>query len=64
MNWRDKPATEKQIKLINEMNEFSEFELPKFTGTTRGEASDYIDRWLATSHETILSYYDTTQGRA
>ena len=51
INWRDDPATHKQIKLIEEMQEFSEFPLPAFTGTTKGEAYDYISAHLAISHE-------------
>lgn len=50
-DWRILPITDKQKKLIDEMNEFSVFPLPKFTGKTRGEASDYIDANIAKSHE-------------
>lgn len=50
-NWRDEPATEKQIAYIQEMHEFSEFPIPYFSGTTKGEASDYINRWSKTAHE-------------
>ena len=51
MSWRDKPTTSKQYELILEMNEFSVFPLPKFTGKTRGEASDYIKTNLSLAHE-------------
>lgn len=61
-SWRDDPVTEKQLNLIIEMNEFSEWPLPAFTGTTKGEACDYINKWIGKSHETILSCWDTTQG--
>ena len=50
-NWRDKDVTEKQKQYILEMNEFSEYPLPAFKGTTRGEASDYIDKWSKLAHE-------------
>lgn len=43
MNWRSDEATHKQLNLIKELEaEFGE----KFTGTTKGEASDYIDKWM------------------
>lgn len=41
--WRSEPITEKQKNLIHEMNECSEFPMPKFNGKTKGEASDYIN---------------------
>ena len=51
--WRDDPITAKQAQLIQEMNEFSEFPLPRFTGTTKGEACDYINANLNRAHEGI-----------
>lgn len=62
MAWRDDPATEKQLEMIRNMNEFSEYPLPPFKGKTKGEASDYIDTWIAKSHESILDCWDVTQG--
>lgn len=50
-DWRSDPATEKQLAYIQEMQEFSDYPLPRFTGSTKGEASDYIDRWSAIAHE-------------
>ena len=50
-DWRNDPVTEKQLAYIQEMQEFSDFPIPRFTGSTKGEASDYIDRWSATAHE-------------
>ena len=50
-DWRNDPATEKQLAYIEEMQEFSDFPIPRFTGRTKGEASDYIDRWSKTAHE-------------
>lgn len=55
MNWRDKEMTEAQKQLIADMNEFSSYPLPKFTGTTRGEASDYIDKYRELAHENVNS---------
>ena len=62
MSWREDPATDKQLKLISEMCEFSERPIPAFEGNTKGEASDYIDKWIGRSHETYLNCWDTTQG--
>lgn len=50
-NWRNDPATEKQLTYIQEMQEFSVFSIPRFTGTTKGEASDYIAQWSRRAHE-------------
>lgn len=62
--WRDEPATEKQKKLITQMNDFSDFPLPKIdlSRATKGEASDYIDRNLALSHESINAYIHEDAG--
>lgn len=47
MSWRDDPVTEKQLAYILRMQEDADMNgaipLPEFTGTTKGEASDYID---------------------
>ena len=50
-NWREDPATDKQIAYICEMQEFSPYPLPKFEGRTKGEAADYIDKWVKMAHE-------------
>jgi len=50
-DWRNDPVTEKQLAYIQEMQGFSDFPIPRFTGTTKGEASDYIDRWSMRVHE-------------
>ena len=55
MNWRDKPITEKQRDCIESMQEFSPYDIPVFAGTTRGEASDYIDKWGKLAHEDVNS---------
>jgi hypothetical protein len=51
MNWRNDPVTDKQRKYIAEMMEFSEFPIPKFTGKTKCEASDYIEKWSKQAHQ-------------
>lgn len=51
MNWRDKEITEKQMNLIEYIMEFSYFNPPKFVGTTRGEASDYINKYAKLAFE-------------
>jgi len=43
--------TDKQRKYIQEMQEFSGYPLPRFDGTTREEASEYIDKWSKLAHE-------------
>lgn len=60
MSWRSEKATDKQLRYIAEMQEFSEHELPKFTGTTKGEASDYINKWNKLAHETMIDAYEYT----
>ena len=35
------------------MNEYSEYPLPPFIGTTRGQASDYINKYSKMAHESI-----------
>lgn len=54
-NWRDDLITDKQKMLIDDMMEFSAYPLPKFTGTTKGEASDYIDKYGKLAHEDVNS---------
>ena len=49
-DWKNEPVTEKQLTYIQEMQEFSEFPLPAFTGTTKGEAAEYIDKYSKESH--------------
>ena len=50
-DWKNEPATQKQLDYIAEMQEFSEFGLPKFTGTTKGDAAAYIDAYNKRAHE-------------
>ena len=61
MTWRDEKATENQLRYISELQEFSEYVIPVFTGTTKGEASDYIDKWSKKAHETIVNAYESTR---
>ena len=51
MDWRSKEPTEKQLAYIEEMRDFCPYNLPPFTGTTRGEASDYIDNYRKFAYE-------------
>ena len=51
LTWKDEPAIEKQLKYIEEMQEYSVYQLPKFTGKTKGEASEYISRYNDMAHE-------------
>lgn len=52
-NWRNDPITDKQKTCIQEINEFSEIPLPVFTGTTKGEAYDYINKYNSVAHESM-----------
>ena len=51
IEWRKSPMTERQKGYIEEMREMSEFPLPEFSGSTKGEAADYIDRYIKMAHE-------------
>lgn len=43
MSWRNDRPTYKQLNFIKELeDEYGE----KFTGTTKGEAADYISKWI------------------
>lgn len=53
--WRDKQITDKQRELIKTIEEFSCYNPPRFTGTTRGEASDYIDKYAELAFEDVNS---------
>ena len=52
-NWRNEKPTIKQLEYIAEMQEFSPYPLPKFTGSTKGEAADYINKWKKLAHENL-----------
>lgn len=43
--------TENQLLYIKEMQEFSFYPLPEFKGTTKQEASEYIERYWKIAHE-------------
>jgi len=51
LEWRKDPVTDKQLAYISEMQEYSDFPIPAFIGTTKGEASDFINRWSKVAHE-------------
>ena len=57
MNWRTDKITEKQkqmIAIIEENAIMNNALVPSFSGSTKGEASDYISKYL---HESCLSAY-------
>lgn len=58
LNWRFDPITEKQKAYIFEMQEFSELPLPFFRGKTKGEAADYINRYIKIAHESVLEHHE------
>lgn len=43
--WTLEAMTEKQRKCIDDMQEYSQYPLPRFTGKTKGEAHAYIEKW-------------------
>lgn len=45
-HWRNLPPTEKQLELISELQWMCEFK-----GKTRGEASDFISKYLSLKNE-------------
>ena len=55
MVWRDDPITDKQKALINMIMEYSAYSPPAFKGTTKGEASDYIDKYAKLAFEDTAS---------
>ena len=44
--WTNEPATDKQLAYIEAMREYSPHHIPKFDGTTKGEAARYIDKYV------------------
>lgn len=58
LDWRFDPITEKQKAYILEMQEFSELPLPFFRGRTKGEAADYINRYIKIAHESVLEHHE------
>lgn len=55
MSWKDDKPTYKQLNLIKDLeDEFGE----KFVGTTKGEASAYIDKWLKVAKEDVDRNYN------
>lgn len=61
--WKNDPVTDRQLAYIMDMQEFSEFQLPPFTGTTKGEASDYISKWVGIAHEVIYNPHEDAGDR-
>ena len=49
--WRNELPTKKQLETIEAMEEFSEYPIPHFEGKTKGESSDYIDKWAGLAFE-------------
>ena len=54
MKEKDKP-TQKQLDYIADIMEFSAYNPPKFKGTTKQEASAYIDKYGKLAHEDVSS---------
>lgn len=62
MDWRNDPDTLKQLAYIAEMREFSEYELPPFTGKTKGQAADYINKYIKLAHTNFNDLYHDNAG--
>ena len=62
--WRSDPVTEKQKNYIIALYEHDEFNrIPKFTGRTKGEASDFIDTYARYAYEKFDNeYHDSNYG--
>lgn len=71
-DWKNEPATDKQLTYIAEMQEFSAFPIPKFTGTTKGEACNYVEKYSIMSNKDdsdmiehgVPTWHETTTRRA
>lgn len=61
-DWRNDKVTEKQLAYIMEMHEFSFYPLPAFRGTTKGEASDYIDKYSKLAHDSGADLFHPNAG--
>ena len=48
--WRKEPMTEKQADFIQFMEGYRFDVFPAFTGSTKGEATDYITRYRKTAY--------------
>lgn len=52
---REEKPTSQQLAYISSMREHSEFSMPEFKGTTKREASEYIEKFNLVSHESSWS---------
>ena len=52
--WRDEAPTEKQLKLIHSLEK--QFGIT-FNGSTKGEACDFIDKYIGNKDEFSDEYY-------
>lgn len=48
--WRREPVTERQADFIQFMEEYRFDVFPAFTGSTKGEATDYITRYRKSAY--------------
>ena len=62
IDWRSEPATLKQLAYIDEMREFSEYALPRFTGKTKGQAAAYINKYTKLAHTNLNDLYHDDAG--
>lgn len=50
MAWSDAP-TEKQLMYLEELREMSAYPIPKFTGKTRKDVQEYIEKYRKTAYQ-------------
>ena len=55
MKWQDKEITEKQKGRINKIQKQATKPIPKFNGTTRGEAQKYITKYSIYEQTPIIT---------
>jgi hypothetical protein len=51
--WKNEPMTDKQASFISVMEEYRFDAFPKFSGTTKGEANQYITRYRKVAYANL-----------
>lgn len=66
MTWRNDPITDKQKRMISEMQEDAGMNgswIPPFNGTTKGDACDYIHDNLRTVYRSFFTPHEEAGDR-
>lgn len=61
-DWKNEPASEKQMKMIETIQENSDI-APKFTGSTKGEAFEYIKKNIASCYHSTYNPHEDAGDR-